>query len=82
METGKCRADPTKELITATSYVAVPKKSDEQLKAAIEVQPTCVSIDADCDDFMFYESGIFNSKNCGIDLDHAVTAVGYGSENG
>ena len=31
---------------------------------------------------MFYTSGIIDSKKCGTDLDHAVTAVGYGNENG
>jgi KDEL-tailed cysteine endopeptidase len=29
-----------------------------------------------------YKSGILNSKNCGTSLDHAVTAVGYGTANG
>ena len=26
---------------------------------------------------MFYKSGIFNDPKCGIDVDHAVLAVGY-----
>lgn len=50
------------------------------MKAAVAVQPTCVSVDADDDHFMFYNKGILDTKNCGTDLDHAVTAVGYGSE--
>lgn len=29
-----------------------------------------------------YSSGIFNPKRCGHNLDHAVTAVGYGKEGG
>ena len=33
--------------------------------------------------FAFYESGIFDYAKCGTDVDHAVTAVGYGtSEEG
>jgi C1A family cysteine protease len=52
-----------------------------QLKAAISAQPTCVSVEADTD-FQFYKGGILNSKTCGTNLDHAVTAVGYGTENG
>jgi C1A family cysteine protease len=75
--TQKCKADKTKEVVTATSYTAVPKKSDAQLKAALDVQPTCVSVEADTD-FQFYTTGILNAKNCGTNLDHAVTAVGYG----
>lgn len=29
-----------------------------------------------------YKEGIFDSTECGTSLDHAVTAVGYGKENG
>jgi len=29
-----------------------------------------------------YTSGILNSSRCGTNLDHAVTAVGYGNESG
>ena len=29
-----------------------------------------------------YKDGIFDSTECGTSLDHAVTAVGYGKENG
>ena len=29
-----------------------------------------------------YKEGIFDSAECGTSLDHAVTAVGYGKENG
>ena len=79
--TQKCKASATKELVEATSYSHVPDKSVTQLKAAIAVQPTCVSVAADTD-FQFYSSGILNTKNCGTDLDHAVTAVGYGTDNG
>ena len=78
--TQRCKADKTKEIVTATSYTSVPKKSDAQLKAAIDAQPTCVSVEADTD-FQFYSSGILNAKNCGTDLDHAVTAVGYGADS-
>ena len=41
-----------------------------------------MAVDAGNSQFMHYESGILNTKTCGTDLDHAITAVGYGAENG
>ena len=78
--TGRCKADKAKEIVKATSYTSVPKRSDKQLKAAIDAQPTCVAVEADTD-FQYYKSGILNAKNCGTNLDHAVTAVGYGADS-
>jgi cathepsin L len=46
-KTGRtCKAEASKEIVTALSYTQVPKKSVSQLKAAIAEQPTCVSVDA------------------------------------
>ena len=60
----------------------VPERSVEQLKAAIAKGPVSVTIEADTTEFGHYTSGIFDTEACGTNLDHAVTAVGYGSENG
>ena len=52
------------------------------MKAAIELTPVSVTIEADKLVFRHYKSGVMNSKLCGTSLDHAVTAVGYGTESG
>ena len=52
------------------------------MKAALAQQPLSVSIEADTYVFQTYKSGVLNSTKCGTQLDHAVLAVGYGSENG
>jgi C1A family cysteine protease len=52
------------------------------LKKAISQGPVSVTIEADQTVFGMYKSGILDSEKCGENLDHAVTAVGYGSENG
>jgi C1A family cysteine protease len=78
---GSCKASSSKGKVEATSYTEVPKKSVSQLKAAIDAQPTCVSVDAEDDQFMFYNKGVLDTKTCGTDLDHAITAVGYGSDS-
>jgi len=51
------------------------------LKAALMIQPASVAIQASGSDFQFYSSGVFD-VDCGVDLDHGVTAVGYGAEDG
>ena len=45
---------------------------------AIAAQPVAVAIEADTTTFQSYTSGIITSSACGTNIDHAVTAVGYG----
>ena len=52
------------------------------MKSAIEKQPISVLIEADKAVFQQYKSGIFDSPECGTQLDHATLVVGYGVENG
>ena len=58
----------------------VKSKSMSQLMAAIALGPTSVSVDAETDLFFHYTSGIISDKSCGTKLDHAVIAVGYGTD--
>jgi C1A family cysteine protease len=55
------------------------KPTDDGLMGALYQQPVSVAIEADQRDFQLYKSGVFTGK-CGTSLDHAVLAVGYGTE--
>lgn len=79
-----CHVKKYKEIVSVTDFAAVPKKSSAQLKSAIAVQPTCVSVDAAGLTWQLYDGGIYSDHKIVTEkqLDHAVTAVGYGSENG
>lgn len=52
------------------------------MKAAIALAPVSVTIEADQTVFQMYTGGVMDSKKCGTQLDHAVAAVGYGTESG
>ena len=52
------------------------------IKAAIQTKPNSVAIKADSFVFQTYKSGVLDSDKCGTTIDHAVTAVGYGVEDG
>ena len=53
----------------------------ESLMRAISIQPVSVAIQGTGADFQLYKKGILDF-DCGTKLDHGVTAVGYGEENG
>ncbi|KAJ0082185.1 hypothetical protein Patl1_10380 [Pistacia atlantica] len=61
-----------------TGYEDVPANSEAALLKAVAKQPVSVAIDAGESDFQHYSSGVFTGE-CGTELDHGVTAVGYGT---
>ena len=62
------------------SSVAVRPKSDADMINALAQQPVSIAIEADQREFQLYSGGIFNSLNCGQNLDHGVLLVGYTSD--
>ena len=50
------------------------------MKIAVAQQPVAISIDADSDVFQSYAGGVLDSDECGIETDHAVVIVGYGTD--
>ncbi|CAI0429622.1 unnamed protein product [Linum tenue] len=66
---------------TIKGYEDVPANNEAALMKAVASQPISVAIDAGDSSFQLYESGIFTGE-CGTELDHGVTAVGYGESGG
>ncbi|GLJ21917.1 hypothetical protein SUGI_0410160 [Cryptomeria japonica] len=62
---------------TINGYEDVPSNDEMSLQKAVAHQPISVTVDST--GFEFYESGVFTG-NCGTELDHGVTLVGYGSD--
>jgi len=59
-------------------YGIVIPNNELALKEAVAQGPVAIAIEADADAMQFYESGVLTSPKCGINVDHAVTIVGYG----
>ncbi|CAL5385352.1 unnamed protein product [Camellia sinensis] len=68
-------------VVSIDDYEDVPENNEKALQKAVANQPVSVAIEAGGMAFQLYDSGIFTGK-CGTALDHGVTAVGYGTENG
>lgn len=79
---GTCQYDEDSQskVVKVNKYESVRKWSVNAMQEALAQQPLAVSIDASCPHFMLYESGVFDHKACGTDLDHAVLATGYGKD--
>jgi hypothetical protein len=77
---GNCHDDQYQGKVSVTNINGVISNSVEQLKAAIALGPVSVTVQADSDSFRLYKEGILNDADCGTQLDHAITAVGYGND--
>jgi len=75
---GRCKYDASDVVFKNTGYTNVSPNNANALMAAIAQQPTLVGIEADQNVFQLYSGGVI-TKDCGASLDHAVTAVGYGT---
>ncbi|XP_058221112.1 cysteine proteinase mucunain-like [Rhododendron vialii] len=79
---GKCDLSrKNAKVVTIDSYEDVPANDEKALQKAVASQPVSVAIEAGGMTFQFYESGVYTGK-CGTALDHGVTAVGYGTDDG
>lgn len=71
MESGLADKD---SVLTTPNYA--PSYSVEALKDRISIQPVAIAVNAGCNSFYQYSSGVYDT-GCGTALDHAVVLVGY-----
>ncbi|KAK9883495.1 hypothetical protein WA026_001669 [Henosepilachna vigintioctopunctata] len=80
---GICRSKEFTPVTKLSGYVQIPSEDEDALTEAIATKgPISVGVDASTMAFNFYRSGIYTGPCSSIDLDHAILAVGFGSENG
>jgi len=76
---GRCRDSSVAGVVSALKNNNVQARSASALKAAIAAGPVSVTVEADRLAFQRYTGGVLNSSACGTNLDHAITAVGWGT---
>ncbi|XP_019714561.1 cathepsin S-like, partial [Hippocampus comes] len=80
---GECRYSPAERAANCSSYRVLPEGDEGALKQALAfVGPISVAIDATSPTFAFYSSGVYDDSSCSQEVNHAVLAVGYGTQNG
>lgn len=81
-ELGNCEFSKSKGVASVEDYVQIPRYDANALLEAVAEQPVYVGIDASSKILQLYKEGIIDSPSCGSRINHAVTIVGYGTENG
>jgi len=76
---GTCQTNVT-TVATISSFVDVTSGSETALMSAVNIGPVSVAIEADQQCFQFYSGGVLSDPGCGMQLDHGVLAVGYGTD--
>ncbi|PKU74158.1 KDEL-tailed cysteine endopeptidase CEP1 [Dendrobium catenatum] len=75
---GSCSSNKeSKSAVMISGFEDVPSNSESSLLKAVSIQPVSVAIDGGDPNFKNYAGGIFTGP-CNTELNHAVTAIGYG----
>ena len=76
-----CKAVASEGKVELSSFKEVERFNPEELAQALQLGPVSIGVDASGTAMRWYKSGIIK-KWCGVDIDHAVLLVGYGTEKG
>ncbi|CAN8290921.1 unnamed protein product [Cochlearia groenlandica] len=75
---GSCRAS-SERAMQISGFQNVLQNNEGALLEAVWRQPVSMSIVSTEDSFIHYSGGVYDAVDCGINVDHAVTVVGYGT---
>lgn len=80
---GACQANAANSSGSLSNCGATAKNSEAELQGALsQVGPQGIAIDAGGIGFQLYSGGVYTSSTCSSSrLNHAVTAVGYGTDS-
>ncbi|XP_062212441.1 senescence-specific cysteine protease SAG39-like [Phragmites australis] len=79
-EDGSCRSSAAAvRAASIRGHEDVPANNEAALAAAVAHQPVSVAINGADYVFRFYDGGVLGGTGCDTELNHAITAVGYGT---
>ncbi|KAL1212805.1 Senescence-specific cysteine protease SAG39 [Cardamine amara subsp. amara] len=78
MKQGTCRPN-TRPAMQLRGFQNVLSNNERALLEAVSRQPVSVGICAREAGFIHYSRGVYNARDCGINANHGVTLVGYGT---
>jgi len=80
---GQCKDSQCTPVVQPGQLAVYINVTDEKaMLEALVMGPVSVLVEADRAAFQFYHGGILNDASCGTQIDHAILATGYGTENG
>lgn len=82
---GGCKYDPANSVATFSGYTNITMGDEAALQEASAGHVISVAIDASSIWFQLYSKGVYDHAKCKTaydELDHGVTVVGYGAEDG
>lgn len=83
IEEQRCRLNVTSMNINLTGYYRIESDEETIKRAVYKLGPLSASMYVYNPHFKFYKSGVFKEDNCNQPANHAVTIIGYGTdENG
>ncbi|KAG9335106.1 hypothetical protein JZ751_005669 [Albula glossodonta] len=82
-DSSRCKYSKRRSVASCKGYQQLPRGNERCLKnALIAVGPIAVSVNANLTTFKLYKSGIYSDPTCLKETNHAMLAVGYGTQCG
>ncbi|VVA92925.1 unnamed protein product [Arabis nemorensis] len=75
---GSCLSN-VKAAVHISKFDNVLSNNEAALLLALSIQPISVAISARGNSFIHYAGGVYDGKDCGTSVNHAVTLVGFGT---
>jgi cathepsin F len=78
-QTRTCKYDKSKAIYKFSNWSMIPSDEEKMRQALYDMGPLSIAVDAE--NWSYYSGGIYTGY-CTTNLDHGVTLVGWGSQNG